>query len=620
MSRFWVLLIFVGLVQSLTCVQSLQAQLTPEHRKELNELNKDVGKIGALIRKKELDEAEKALVDVEARLKTISEAAKLTPSDPLVRRTTTLIEKQQAALEKAGGKKMPAKDEVMFMRDIAPLVISRCVQCHGEDKPRNNLRLDAFAGWRAGGKSGPLLTPGNSSRSLIMARVHAEEGKGRMPPNGAALTAEEKEKLAQWIDGGAKFDGANETTTLANLIYEEEAKNVVIPKPKGGETVRFTRDIAPWFTNLCLNCHNSRRKSGGLSVETFFDIMRGGESGEVIIPGDMENSRLFRLVGGKELPRMPQGQARITRKNYEDLVKWFQEGNTFDGADPRAPIASYSPTDNEMAQRSFTNLSDDELKKLRIERTEEQYRKAISSDPHSTLTSDNFYIVGNVSEERLKQVEGWSDEHLKSLQKAFGTTDHPWRGRLAIFVLKDGFNYNEFNEVIERRRPDPELTGHSRVTAGQEDAYIVVRDVGDETANGLTLHVSLIENLTGAYLLRSGKPLPDWVVRGTGLAMADTAIPDRKRSDVLEKTAASLVTTLPKAENLFADGSFSPSGTSAVGYTLVKFLMASGGPAKFSQFIKALEGGAGSNAALQAAYGAPAATIATGYFSKLKSR
>ena len=64
-------------------------------------------------------------------------------------------------------------------------------------------------------------------------------------------------------------------------------------------------------------------------------LLYRGDSGRVVLPGNLEGSRLFRLVGGLENPRMPQGQARITRKNYEDLKKWFEEGNVYDGDDPR---------------------------------------------------------------------------------------------------------------------------------------------------------------------------------------------------------------------------------------------------------------------------------------------
>ena len=91
------------------------------------------------------------------------------------------------------------------------------------------------------------------------------------------------------------------------------------PKPKGTETVSFTRDIAPFMANLCGGCHSAQRKSGGLSLVSYFDLMQGGESGEVIIPGDKDKSRLFRLVGGLENPRcqpISRGLPRRTTRTW----------------------------------------------------------------------------------------------------------------------------------------------------------------------------------------------------------------------------------------------------------------------------------------------------------------
>jgi len=620
MSRLQMILLICGLLGMATISQSASAQITREQRKELGGLSREISRAGTLIRKKELDEAKKILDDVEAKVRELAASAKISPADPALRPITASLARQIKAYVKAGGMSSEDDEAVSFMKDVAPIIVSRCVQCHGPTNPRNGLRLDRFAGWRAGGKSGPVLIPQNSFQSLIIARVNAAEGKGRMPPNGDALTAEQKEVVSNWINQGAKFDGASEDKLLADLIYEEDAKNVKIPQPKGGETVSFSRDIAPWFTNLCLNCHNARRRSGGLSLESFFDLMKGGDSGEVILPGDMENSRLFRLVGGKELPRMPQGQARITRKNYEDLVQWFKEGNTYDGSDPRAKIASLGPSDMQMAQQGLATLSDADLQKLRQERSEEQYRKAISSDPHPTLMDEHFLLLGNVDEKRLAQVKDWAEEALKTLQKTFDNDSRPWRGRLAIFVLKDGFSYNEFNEVIERQRTTSGVTGHSKITPGQEDAYVVLQETAGSSDKHDPLQVALIDHLTGAYLQKSGKPLPEWLVRGAGLAMADLMLPDRQRSDALEKEAFPSVASLSRPEELFNEGALSPAAAAPVGYTLVKFLMASGGPAKFSSFIKALNGGATVSAALQSTYGTSAATIASGYVRKLKSR
>ena len=51
-----------------------------------------------------------------------------------------------------------------------------------------------------------------------------------------------------------------------------------IQKPKGGETVAFTRDIAPFIVNRCLRCHSGTEPKGGLSMESFDQLWTGARA------------------------------------------------------------------------------------------------------------------------------------------------------------------------------------------------------------------------------------------------------------------------------------------------------------------------------------------------------
>jgi len=601
-------------------VSSVDAELTTDHRKELATLAKEVRKIPAMIKKKEFDEAQEKMDEVEERVREIAKEAEVELTDRAFTPIGRVMQLQQKVLTRAMEKNNPTKPEpVSFVKDIAPLIDQKCLGCHGNNNPRKGLNLITFGGWKRGGQGGPLIAIGNSQRSLLMARLSADEGQGRMPARGEAFSREELKLVANWIDQGAKFDGAGDDLTLSDLIYEYEKKNlkIKIPKPKGDETVSFTRDIAPFMSNLCVGCHNPRNKSGGLSVANFYDMMKGGDSGEVIIPGNMEDSRLFRLVGGLENPRMPQGQARITRKNYEDLKKWFKEGNAYDGSDPRTPLTTFVKTDAEMAADRFGTMTAVEFKKYRTDRSKDQLKRAVPNDGQTALESEDFLILGNVTESRLKETQTWANEQLAELNKMFGGKPHPWRGRLAIFVLKDRFSYDEFNEVIEQRRADAEMTGHSLTSANQEDAYVVLQDIGDDVTAGKALRISLVEHLSGAYLQQNGSALPDWVVRGTGIMLASKLVPEKQYTHKMQQTAASIVPTLTRPVDVFDSGSFSPSTLGPVGYSLVDYLLKQAGPEKFSLLVQSLQRGQNINDATQRAYGSNSDTIARGFIRSL---
>jgi Protein of unknown function (DUF1553)/Protein of unknown function (DUF1549)/Planctomycete cytochrome C len=94
---------------------------------------------------------------------------------------------------------------VDFDKSIAPILIERCLECHGPIDANGNFNISSHATMNAGGDSGPAIDSGKSESSLLFQRVMA----GEMPPekNGASqkLTDSEIELLKSWIDSGAKW-------------------------------------------------------------------------------------------------------------------------------------------------------------------------------------------------------------------------------------------------------------------------------------------------------------------------------------------------------------------------------------------------------------------------------
>lgn len=96
-------------------------------------------------------------------------------------------------------------EPVDYVRDIKPILSSRCFACHSALRQRSGLRLDAASLLTQGGKRGPAIVPGKSGESLLITAVTGAEG-WRMPPEeeGDPLDAEQIALLAAWIDQGAK--------------------------------------------------------------------------------------------------------------------------------------------------------------------------------------------------------------------------------------------------------------------------------------------------------------------------------------------------------------------------------------------------------------------------------
>ena len=66
--------------------------------------------------------------------------------------------------------------------------------------------------------------------------------------------------------------------------------------------LEFEKDILPIIRENCLRCHGEKKRKRGLDLRTPAGILRGGESGEVIIAGTPGESRLLERLSTGEMP------------------------------------------------------------------------------------------------------------------------------------------------------------------------------------------------------------------------------------------------------------------------------------------------------------------------------
>ncbi len=98
----------------------------------------------------------------------------------------------------------PSRAGVDYFQTIKPLLTRHCVSCHGADKPKGSLRLDTGAAALRGGDSGPALSPGKPTESLLLQVINGEHASiDRMPYRRPPLDPEGIGQLSQWIVDGA---------------------------------------------------------------------------------------------------------------------------------------------------------------------------------------------------------------------------------------------------------------------------------------------------------------------------------------------------------------------------------------------------------------------------------
>jgi len=93
---------------------------------------------------------------------------------------------------------------VSFRADVLPILMDRCVECHGPDKVKGGLRMDTEAELFAGDSEWWSVIPGQPDDSLLLQRVELPaDDPDVMPPKGEMLTTEQIELIREWIASGA---------------------------------------------------------------------------------------------------------------------------------------------------------------------------------------------------------------------------------------------------------------------------------------------------------------------------------------------------------------------------------------------------------------------------------
>ncbi len=102
-----------------------------------------------------------------------------------------------------------AQNDVVFNRDVRPILTNKCLACHGRDvaKREADLRLDTFEGATGMAGGTVAIVPGNLDESEFWARITSDDLNERMPPPDShkELSPAEIETLRKWIASGAQY-------------------------------------------------------------------------------------------------------------------------------------------------------------------------------------------------------------------------------------------------------------------------------------------------------------------------------------------------------------------------------------------------------------------------------
>ncbi|MEO8131477.1 MAG: DUF1549 domain-containing protein, partial [Bryobacteraceae bacterium] len=87
----------------------------------------------------------------------------------------------------------------------------------------------------------------------------------------------------------------------------------------------FEKRVRPILANRCQGCHNPKTGKAGLDLTTSTGFRRGADTGPIVVPGDVENSRILQVVGYRERIKMPP-TGRISEEETGVLLDWVKMG------------------------------------------------------------------------------------------------------------------------------------------------------------------------------------------------------------------------------------------------------------------------------------------------------
>ena len=101
--------------------------------------------------------------------------------------------------------------------------------------------------------------------------------------------------------------------------------------PPTARPVEFKRDIEPILASSCIKCHARGRAKGGFLIDTRETLLRGGDSGPVVVAGQSQASLLIALVAGVDPDEvMPKKGSRLTANQIGLLRAWIDQGLAWD--------------------------------------------------------------------------------------------------------------------------------------------------------------------------------------------------------------------------------------------------------------------------------------------------
>ena len=170
------------------------------------------------------------------------------------------------------------------------------------------------------------------------------------------------------------------------LVYASGAK-----ADETANTEFFEKKIRPVLVEHCYECHSASSKSikGEFRLDTRETIRKGGESGSVVVPGDLEQSSIISALKFETVEMPPKG--KLSDSVIADFEKWIADG----AIDPReaesAPALAHKPEIDWKSATTFWSFQQPKRHELPSLETNQWIQRPIDTFILAKLESEKLY-------------------------------------------------------------------------------------------------------------------------------------------------------------------------------------------------------------------------------------
>ena len=117
----------------------------------------------------------------------------------------------------------------------------------------------------------------------------------------------------------------------------------------------FEQRIRPMLATECYECHGAKKQKGSLRVDFREGLLKGGDSGPALVPGNAKKSRLIQSIRHEDPDsEMPKDRPKLSDAVIADFVKWVNQG----APDPRETAPTLAAANSVSWEATFTARKD----------------------------------------------------------------------------------------------------------------------------------------------------------------------------------------------------------------------------------------------------------------------